>query len=136
VKPVEVAVISDTVPEPLAARLRGPLPRPGIDGRDAALVLWNTMIHERPALVAHCTDGADVVEAVRFARRHGLTVTVCEGWHMVTGLGSIADGLMIDLSLMRSVQADPGSKTAPVQGGTLWGDVAYSEAGFSREVSS
>jgi len=44
VKPVEVAVISDTVPEPLAARPRGALPRPGFDGHDAALVLWNTMI--------------------------------------------------------------------------------------------
>jgi FAD/FMN-containing dehydrogenase len=44
------------------------------------------MIDRKPCAIARCTGVADVVEAVIFARRQGITVTVRGGGHSVAGL--------------------------------------------------
>jgi FAD/FMN-containing dehydrogenase len=44
------------------------------------------MIDRRPGLIARCTGTADVVQAVRFARRHGLLSSVRGGGHNIAGL--------------------------------------------------
>ncbi len=35
--------------------------------------IWNAMIDRRPALIARCTSPEDVVQAVKFARKHNAT---------------------------------------------------------------
>ena len=61
--------------------------------------IWNAMIDRRPGLIARCTGTADVVQAVRFARKHRLLVSVRGGGHNIAGLAVCEGGLMIDLSL-------------------------------------
>ncbi|MCD2192956.1 FAD-binding oxidoreductase [Actinomycetospora endophytica] len=110
--------------EDLRAHLRGPVTAP--DGADATTeprVAWNAMHTERPSISTRCTGTADVVDAVGFAREHGLLVGVRGGGHSVAGLSSVADGMLIDLSLMRGVQVDPHRRLAHVQGGALLGDI-------------
>ena len=81
-------------------------------------------MHERqPALVVQCSGTADVVDAINFAREHGLAVAVRGGGHSIAGLSSIEGGLLIDLASMNGVQVDPEQRTARVQGGALWADV-------------
>ena len=50
--------------------MRGDLLRPGDSGYDDARKLFNGMIDKRPALIAQCTDVADIVRCVNFAREN------------------------------------------------------------------
>ena len=84
--------------------------------------VWNGMIDRKPSAIVRPSSIADLMRAVRFAREHGLPATVRGGGHSVAGK-SVAEGaLMIDLSLMREVQVNPGRRTALAQGGATWGE--------------
>lgn len=100
--------------------LQGELLQPGDVGYDNARTVWNAMIDKRPALIARCTSQSDVIASVRFAREHGLEVSVRGGGHNIAGKAVVEDGLMIDLSPMKSIQVDPESKTARAESGVLW----------------
>jgi FAD/FMN-containing dehydrogenase len=78
----------------LAATFRGELVGPGDRGYDAHRRVWNGSIDRHPALIARCAGVADVIDAVRFARRVGLTVAVRGGGHSFPGLSVCDDGLV------------------------------------------
>ena len=101
----------------LRARLRGSLVLPGEEGYDAARSIWNAMIDRRPALVVRCHGAADVLTALRFARDEKLLLAVRSGGHNIAGNAVCDGGLLVDLSLMRSVRVDPISGTARVEPG-------------------
>src|SRR5687768_10212814 len=91
--------------------LRGRLIQPSDADYDAARALYNGMIDKRPRLIARCADVADVIAAVNFARDQGLLIAIRGGGHNGPGLGSCNDGLVIDLSMMKSVRVNPATKT-------------------------
>ena len=102
--------------------IRGNVIRPGDREYDRARSVWNGMIDRSPAVIVQCLDVADVVNAVNFAREAGLGVAVRGGGHNAAGL-AVADGaLVVDLSMMRSVDVDPVARTARADGGATWGD--------------
>jgi FAD/FMN-containing dehydrogenase len=105
------------------AAFRGRLATPLDPDYDAVRKVWNAMIDRRPGMVAYCSGVADVVEAVRFARAHGLLVSVRGGGHNIAGLAVCDGGLVIDLSPMRGVLVDPVRRLARVQAGCTLGDV-------------
>ena len=115
--------------EALAERLRGPLLRTGDAGYDAARRVWNGMIDRRPALIARCAGAGDVMTAVRFARDHGLLVSVKGGGHNITGNAVCEGGLMIDLSPMKGMRVDPSRRTVRAEAGLTWGE-------FNRETQA
>ena len=90
---------------------------------ELARKVWNAMIDRRPALVARCTGTVDVVQAVSFARQHGLLNSVRGGGHNIAGLAVCDGGLMIDMSLLRGVWVDPQGRTCRAQAGCTLGDV-------------
>jgi FAD/FMN-containing dehydrogenase len=92
-------------------------------GYDEARALYNAMIDKRPAAIAYCTDEADVAAAIRFANERGLRIAIRSGGHNGGGLGSVDDGLVLDLSPMSSVTVDASAKLALVGGGTLLKDL-------------
>ncbi len=92
-------------------------------GYDGARRVWNGLIDRHPAVIARCADVADVVEAVRVARRFRPVVSIRGGGHQVAGSGVCDDGLVIDLSAMPAVQVDTTNRTARVQAGARWADV-------------
>jgi hypothetical protein len=83
----------------------------------------NGMIDKSPLMIARCTDVADVVTAVNFARQNDLKVAIRGGGHNGPGLGSVDDGLMIDLSMMKGVRVNPTACTVRVGPGCTQGDV-------------
>ena len=91
--------------------LRGPIVRPQDPDYDSVRALYNGMIDKRPRLIARCVNAADVMAAVNFGREQGMLIAIRGGGHNGPGLGSVNDGLMIDLSLMKSVRVDPASRT-------------------------
>ena len=107
----------------MRARFRGALLRPGEEGYEEARRVWNGAIDRRPGLIARCVGSDDVVEAVRFAREHDLTISVRGGGHSIAGHAVCDGGLMIDLSLMKAVRVDPGARTVRASGGLLWSEL-------------
>ena len=87
------------------------------DGYDRARVVFNAMIERFPALIVRCAGVADVREAVMFARENDLLTSIRGGGHGVTGNAVCDEGLVIDLSRMRSVCVDPVTQTARAEGG-------------------
>ncbi len=115
-------VVSDIQVDQLASNLRGQLLREGDTGYDEARTIWNAMIDKRPALIARCAGAGDVKHAVEFARQNRLVVSVRGGGHNIAGNAVCDRGLMIDLSLMKSVQVDPQKRTAQVEPGVTLGE--------------
>jgi FAD binding domain/Berberine and berberine like len=118
----------------LRSRFRGPLITPQDDGYESAAAVWNGSIRRRPAVVARCTGAVDVTAAVEFARRHNLLVAVRGGGHNIAGNATCDDGLVIDLSLLRSVRVDPAARLAHVGPGCVWGDVDHETQAFGLAV--
>jgi len=112
-----------TVVSELKPAFGGNLLLPSDDGYDEARRIHNGMVDKHPALIAQCRGVADVVDAVKLARSQNLEIAVRGGGHNVAGRATVDDGLMIDLSLMRSVRVDRQAKTARVEGGATWLDV-------------
>ncbi|MEW6332129.1 MAG: FAD-binding oxidoreductase [Pseudomonadota bacterium] len=106
-----------------AKRLRGRLVRRGDADYAGVRAVWNGMIEKQPALIARVQGVADVIEAICFARKHDLLVSVRGGGHNVAGTALCDGGLTIDLSLMKAVLVDAGAREAVVQPGATWGDV-------------
>ena len=119
--------VSAEVVERLRAALRGSLLLPSDQGYDEARSVWNAMIDKRPGLIARCAGAADVLHAIRFAQERGLLIAVKGAGHNIAGSGVCDNGLMIDLSPMKSVHVDPWNRTAQVEPGVTLGE-------FDREA--
>ncbi len=107
----------------LADAFKGQLIGPDDAGYDEARALFNAMFDKRPALIARCSSPDDVVAAIAFARAHDLPLAIRAGGHNGGGLGSVDDGVVIDLSLMKEISVDPKTQTVRVGGGALWNEV-------------
>ncbi|MGW3245272.1 FAD-binding oxidoreductase [Streptomyces sp. NPDC001070] len=107
----------------LRERVRGTVITPDSDGYDEARRVHNVMFDRRPAVIVRCANAGDVISAVEYARENGLDLAVRGGGHSVPGFGTCDDGVVADLSAMRSVRVDPGLRTARAEGGATWGDL-------------
>ncbi len=85
--------------------------------------IYNAMIDKRPGLIVKCKNQKDVIKAVNFARKESLEVSIRSGGHSGPGLALVDGGMVIDLSLMKSIHVDPENKTARVEPGCTWGEV-------------
>jgi len=104
----------------IAPSFAGRLIQPTDAGFNDARMVHNGLIDKRPALVAECRGIADIVEAVRLARKLGLEIAVRGGGHNVAGRGTVDGGVVIDLCRMKGIHVDSKKRTARVEGGTLW----------------
>lgn len=123
------AAISD-----LQGLLRGTVIGRGDTAYDTARALYNGMVDKRPLAIAYCCDVADVVAAVNFAREFSLPLAVRCGGHNGPGLGSVNDGIVLDLSPMKGVRVDSADRTARVGAGCTQGDVDHATHVFGLAV--
>jgi FAD/FMN-containing dehydrogenase len=105
---------------------------PGFAGRlvcqgapeyDAVRALWNGAVDRRPLMLAQCHTVHDVIAVLQFARRRGLPLAVRGGGHGVAGSAMCDDGVVADLSPMKSIHVDPKAHLARAQAGVLWGEL-------------
>src|SRR5918995_2551932 len=119
---VETIKIDTLELEGLRAGLKGAAYVPGDEGYDEARTAWNLNAHQHPALVIVAEGAADVLAAVRLAREQGLGVGVMATGH---GVAAPADGgVLINTSRMKGVHVDPETRTARVEAGVKWADLA------------
>jgi FAD/FMN-containing dehydrogenase len=107
----------------LDSHVTGRLLRAGDDGWDDALLIWNGMAANVPALIVQPTSAHDVAAAVRFAHEHGLLLSIKGGGHNIAGTAIAERGLNLDLSRMRHITVDPDARLAHVGPGCLLKDV-------------
>ncbi|HKA86743.1 MAG TPA: FAD-binding oxidoreductase [Haliangiales bacterium] len=105
-----------------ALRAKVPLSRPGDPGYAAATSIWARPSGPGPVAVAHCRTAADVREAVRAARKHGLPLSVRAGGHDWAGR-ALCTGVVIDLTPMRAVIVEEDRSAVRMGGGTLARDL-------------
>ena len=118
------------------AQLRGDLVRRSDAEYDEVRALFNAMIDKRPLFIARCVDVADVIATVAFARDHDLPLAVRGGGHNGGGLGSVDDGVLLDLAGLNGVRIDAEARTARVEGGATWGKVDHAAHAFGLAVPS
>jgi len=106
----------------LRGLLRGEILQANDAGYDEARAVWNAMIDRRPAIIVRCAGTADVRASLAYARNHQLRLAVRGGGHNIAGSALCDDGLVIDLSRMKSVQVDPERRRAWVEGGATLRD--------------
>lgn len=107
----------------LAAAVRGEVVTATDPGWDGARQPWD-LVDQRPAVVVMPLDTADVRTVVLFARRHGLRVAPQGTGHNAGPLGPLEDTILLSTRRMRGIDIDPDRRTARVEAGVLWVEVA------------
>jgi FAD/FMN-containing dehydrogenase len=116
--------------QPLREQVRGRVITADDEGYDEARAVHNGMFDKRPLAVLKAEQVSDVIAAVNLAREHELDLSLRGGMHSGPGYGTNDDGLVIDMSQMRTVRVDPRNKTARADAGATWGDFNYATHAF------
>lgn len=119
----------------LSARMRGPVLTPDDAGYDAATRIWNERLAQRPRAMGRCTGAADVMAAVEFAGERGLPLAVRGGGHGYSGHG-VGPGLVLDLSPIAGVRADPERRVVRVGAGATGGAVDHETQPFGLATTT
>ncbi|MFM0737386.1 FAD-binding oxidoreductase [Paraburkholderia xenovorans] len=125
-----MVTVSNSAIDEFKAASRGPLLLPDTAGFDEARSIWNGMIDRRPAMILRCAGVADVRRGVAFAREHGVPLAVRGGGHNIAGSALCDDGLVLDLSSMKSVRIDPTGRRAYVEPGATLADFDHEAQAF------
>ncbi|MEC5404382.1 FAD-binding oxidoreductase [Paraburkholderia sp. MPAMCS5] len=125
-----MAQVSSSAIEELKGAIRGQLVLPEDSNFSEVRNIWNAMIERRPAMILRCAGVADVRRAVAFARDNHLPLAVRGGGHNIAGSALCDDGIVIDLSLMKSVRIDPFKKRAYVEPGATLGAFDHEAQAF------
>ncbi len=99
------------------AGLTGEVVRQGDSAYDAARTSYNRLFVHHPQAIVFCAQTQDVVNALTWARRHEVAVRVRSGGHCLEGWSTVDDGLVIDVSRLKSADIDAGTCTATVGAG-------------------
>jgi FAD binding domain/Berberine and berberine like len=114
---------AEAVYESLHCQRIGDLLRPADPRYNEARTIWNGIITRNPALIVRCATVEDVQATIRSAHSAGALTAIRCGGHSLAGHSTCDDGVVIDLSPMRSVSVNPEGRRARFSGGCLLGDV-------------
>jgi len=88
--------------------------------RESVATDFGRMIVRKPAAVVRPASSEDVASAVKFAVRHGLSVSTRGGGHSQTGQ-SLSDQIVLDMTSLDQIsKVDPGQGTMVCQAGLKW----------------
>ena len=130
------AIAHHAAMDALALQLDGELVRPGDDPYDEARSVWNGMIDSRPVVIVRAATIEDVRAAIEAAKTTGLPLAVRGGGHNVAGFGTLDGGLVIDLSPMHTVSAEPTARRVRVGGGVTLRELDAATQAHSLVVPS
>jgi FAD/FMN-containing dehydrogenase len=89
---------------------------------DEARLAFNLAVDQRPAAVVVAESAEDVVEAVSYARDHGLRVAPQTTGHNAGAYATVEDAVLVKTAMV-GAEIDVERRTARVLGGSRWQDV-------------
>jgi hypothetical protein len=104
----------------LKAAIAGQVFVRGEAGYDQGRRAWNLAVDQRPAVVVEAESAADVAQAVRYARAHGIRIAPQGTGH---GAEPLDGAMLLRTTRMRKVRIDPAARTARAEAGAVWEDV-------------
>jgi FAD/FMN-containing dehydrogenase len=112
----------------LRTQVRGRLVTPDDPAYDQARTIFYGGFDGRPQVIVQPADAADVAQVVALARDTGLDLAVRSGGHSPAGHSTIDGGIVLDLSAMRALDLDTGTRTAWAQSGLTAGEYTTAAA--------
>ena len=109
--------------EALRVAIAGQVFVPGQAGYDQARQAWNLAVDQRPAVVVEAGSAADVAQAVRYARAHGMRIAPQGTGHGAAPLEPLDGAMLLRTTRLRQVGIDPAARTAHAEAGAVWQDV-------------
>jgi FAD binding domain/Berberine and berberine like len=91
-------------------------------GYDAARRVWNGRIDRHPLAIVFASDLEAVQATIAVARDHDLQLFVRGGGHNCAGT-AVGDGLVLDVSGLRTLERDANAATIRVGAGLRWGEL-------------
>jgi FAD/FMN-containing dehydrogenase len=122
------------ITENLTDSVHGRVITPSNADYDESRAVYNAMHDRRPRAIIQCADSADVMATIATGRESGLDLAIRGGGHSVPGFGTVDDGIVIDLSLIKHVLVDPEKRIARIGGGATLGDVDHATYPFGLAV--
>lgn len=111
----------------LADQVRGDVLLPSGDGYEEERGRgFQTAYHHEPSLIVAAASADDARAAVRYALDHDLPVAVQATGHGVTV--PAREGVLVTTGRLTGVDVDPEARTARVEAGVRWADVASAAA--------
>jgi hypothetical protein len=116
--------------------LTGIIVTPSDPEYEEARQVYNRAIQKYPLAIVYCLTVWDVARAVKWARRNSVGFRIRGGGHNYEGYCVGNAVLVIDLSRLNAVRADPSNRTVTVQGGALNRDLLPFLAASGRDFPS
>jgi FAD/FMN-containing dehydrogenase len=101
------------------AELTGRIVCPGDSEYPAASGGYNLLFTHNPAVIVFAQETQDVINALAWARQNNVIVRVRSGRHGLEGWSNVDNGIVIDVSEMKSAKIDAVSSTATVGAGLI-----------------
>jgi hypothetical protein len=120
---ITVATSTRPAAEALRSAIAGDVFVPGDAGYDQARQAFDLAVDQRPAAVVLPESAADVVQAVRFARSHGMRIAPQSTGHGAVALEPLEGAMLVRTSRMRRVDIYPATRIARAEAGAEWQDV-------------
>ncbi len=131
---IAVKNVDSTVIAEFSSHVRGKVILPDNPDYESERKVYNAMINKHPGMIVKCTDVADVIAAVNFGKANNLLVAIRCGGHNAGGLGICDEGLVIDLSGLKSVRVNTNDNTVRVGGGNTLGEVDHATHAFGLAI--
>ncbi|GIG89720.1 FAD-binding oxidoreductase [Plantactinospora endophytica] len=108
--------LSDSVKSP-PAELTGRIVRPGDPDYPNASLGWDELFTHYPLVIVFAQETQDVVNALTWSRQNDVALRVRSGRHSLEGWSNVDNGIVIDVSELKSAQIDATTRTATVGAG-------------------
>lgn len=99
------------------AKLTGRIVRPNDPDYAEASLGWDELFVHYPLVIVYVQNTQDVVNALTWARQHNVALRVRSGGHSLEGWSNVDNGLVIDVSELKSVHIDTATRIATVGAG-------------------
>lgn len=121
-----------------SAELTGRVVRRGDADHASARLCYNRLFTHDPTVIVFAQETQDVVNALGWARQNDVPLRVRSGGHCLEGWSTVDDGLVIDVSEMKSATIDIVANTATVGAGLnqLEAVTALGAAGFAAPTGT
>ncbi|MFI5629505.1 FAD-binding oxidoreductase [Streptomyces sp. NPDC051664] len=99
------------------ANLTGRIVRPDDPGYASASLGWDELFVRYPLVIVYAQETQDVVNALTWARQNDVALRVRSGGHSLEGWSNVDNGIVIDVSELKSAHIDTASRIATVGAG-------------------